>query len=167
MDGGSQMLLAARWSCRYLPSSPGTGILVTVPDDAFLADWCDRYLGARPACVLFRSGHLSKVVAAELADGRQVVIKAHPSDPRIAGCTAVQKHLTSVGFPCPEPLTAPVEARGLTVTAETLIAGGSQQRSVRTVRQRLMSTAVTFAALTESWSAVTATCAVAAPGTAR
>jgi hypothetical protein len=40
-----------------------------VPGDAFLADWCDRYLGARPACVLFRSGHLSEVVAAELADG--------------------------------------------------------------------------------------------------
>jgi len=36
------------------------------------------------------------------------------------------------------------------------------QRSVRTVRQRLMSTAVTFADLTESWSAVTATCTVVA-----
>jgi len=36
-----------------------------------------------------------------------------------------------------------------------------RQRSVSTVRQRLMSTAVTFAPLTESWSAVTATCAVA------
>jgi Phosphotransferase enzyme family len=97
-----------------------------VPDDAFLADWCDRYLGARPACVLFRSGHLSEVVAIELADGRRVVVKARPADPRIAGCTAVQGHLARAGFPCPEPLTAPVEARGLTVTAETLVAGGSQ-----------------------------------------
>jgi hypothetical protein len=32
-----------------------------------------------------------------------------------------------------------------------------RQRSVTTVRQRLMSTAVTFAALTEFWSAITAT----------
>lgn len=76
--------------------------------------------------MLFRSGHLSEVVAAELADGRQVVIKARPSDPRIAGCTAVQKHLFRMGFPCPEPLTAPVEAGGLTVTAEVLVPGGSQ-----------------------------------------
>ena len=97
-----------------------------MPDDAFLADWCARYLGARPARVLFRSGHLSEVVAAELADGRQVVIKARPSDPRIAGCTAVQGHLARAGFPCPAPLTGPVEAGGLTVTAETMVAGGSQ-----------------------------------------
>jgi Phosphotransferase enzyme family len=76
--------------------------------------------------VLFRSGHLSEVVAAELADGRQVVIKARPSDPRIAACTAVQKHLAYAGFPCPEPLTAPVEVGGLTVTAEALVQGGSQ-----------------------------------------
>jgi hypothetical protein len=99
---------------------------VTVPDDAFLAAWCDRYLGARLARVLFRSGHLSEVVGAELADGRRVAIKARPSDTRIAGCTAVQKHLARAGFPCPAPLTAPVEADGVTVTAEVLVPGGSQ-----------------------------------------
>jgi hypothetical protein len=32
-----------------------------------------------------------------------------------------------------------------------------QQRSVSTVRQRFMGTAVTFAAVTESWSAITTT----------
>lgn len=102
------------------------GILVTVLDDALLADWCDRHLGAGPACVLFRSGHLSEVVAAELADGRWVVIKARPADPRIAGCIAVQGHLARAGFPCPVPLTAPTQVGGLTVTAETLVQGGSQ-----------------------------------------
>jgi hypothetical protein len=107
-------------------SAYATAILVSVPDDAFLADWCGRHPGARPAHVLFRSGHLSEVAAVELADGRRVVIKARPSHPRIAGCTAVQEHLARAGFPCPEPLTAPVEADGLTVTAETLVAGGSQ-----------------------------------------
>jgi hypothetical protein len=97
-----------------------------VLDDAFLANWCDRYLGAQPACLLFRSGHLSEVVAAELADGRRVAIKARPSDPRIAGCIAVQEHLARAGFPCPEPLTAPVQYGGLTVTAESLVSGGGQ-----------------------------------------
>jgi hypothetical protein len=100
--------------------------VVTVPDDVFLAEWCDRYLGSRPACVLFRSGHLSEIVAAELTDGRRVVIKARPSGPRIAGCIAVQEHLARAGFPCPVPLTAAVRAGRLTVTAETLVPGGGQ-----------------------------------------
>lgn len=110
------------WCCELA----GDGILVAVPGDGFLADWCDRYLGARPARVLFRSGHLSQVVGAELADGRQVVIKARAAGPRIAGCVAVQGHLARMGFPCPEPLAAPVQAGGLTVTAEVLVPGGGQ-----------------------------------------
>jgi hypothetical protein len=97
-----------------------------VLDEALLADWCDRYLGARPARVLFRSGHLSQVTGAELADGRRVVIKARRSGPRIAGCIAVQAHLAQAGFPCPVPLTAVTQAGGLAVTAETLVPGGSQ-----------------------------------------
>jgi hypothetical protein len=97
-----------------------------VLDEALLADWCDRYLGARPARMLFRSGHLSQVIGTELADGSRVVIKARPADPRIDGCVAVQAHLARGGFPCPLPLTAPTQADGLTVTAETLVLGGSQ-----------------------------------------
>lgn len=108
------------------PLCQGRGYWVIVLDDAFLAKWCGRYLGARPARVLFRSGHLSEVVAAELADGRRVVIKGRPSEPRIAGCVAVQKHLACAGFPCPEPLAAPVQVGWLTVTTETLVPGGSQ-----------------------------------------
>jgi Ser/Thr protein kinase RdoA (MazF antagonist) len=97
-----------------------------VPDGDFLAEWCDRYLGARPARVLFRAGHLSEVTGAELADGRQVVVKTRPADPRIAGCVAVQQHLARAGFPCPAPLTAPVQVGGLTVTAEVLVPGGGE-----------------------------------------
>ena len=95
-------------------------------DQAFLADWCGRYLGARPARVLFRSGHLCEVTGVELADGRRVVIKARPAAPRIAGCVAVQGHLARAGFPCPEPLTVPIEAGGLMLTAEVLVPDGSQ-----------------------------------------
>ena len=97
-----------------------------MPDGDFLAEWCDRYLGARPARVLFRAGHLSEVTGAELADGRQVVVKTRPADPRIPGCAAVQQHLARAGFPCPAPLTAPVQVGGLTVTAEVLVPGGGQ-----------------------------------------
>jgi Ser/Thr protein kinase RdoA (MazF antagonist) len=97
-----------------------------VPDGEFLAEWCDRYFGARPVRVLFRAGHLSEVTGAELADGRQVVVKTRPADPRIAGCVAVQQYLARAGFPCPAPLTAPVQVGGLTVTAEVLVPGGSQ-----------------------------------------
>jgi Ser/Thr protein kinase RdoA (MazF antagonist) len=94
--------------------------------DAVLTDWCDRHLGARPACVLFRSGNLSEVIAAELADGRRVVIKARPFDQRIAGCIAVQAHLARAGFPCPVPLTAHTRVGALTVSAETLVPAGTQ-----------------------------------------
>jgi hypothetical protein len=74
--------------------------------------------------VLFRLQHLSEVVAVELADGRQVVVKARPFDQRIAGCVAVQEALAGAAFPCPVPLTEPIRVGGLAVTAETLIPGG-------------------------------------------
>ena len=59
------------------------------------------------ARVLFRSGHLAQVIGAELADGRSVVIKVRPFEPRVAGCAAVQAYLAAAGFPCPLPLAGP------------------------------------------------------------
>lgn len=97
-----------------------------MPDDAYLAEWCVRHLGSPPVAGLFRSGHLSQVVAVELEDGRQVVIKIRPADPRIAGCFAVQKHLARAGFPCPVPLGVPVLDGELVITAETHMPGGEQ-----------------------------------------
>ena len=91
-----------------------------------LAAWCRSYLGACPDRVLFRRQHLSEVVAVELTDGRQVVVKVRPFDQRIAGCVAVQAALAAAGFPCPVPLTGPVRAGRLTVTAEVMIPDGHQ-----------------------------------------
>jgi hypothetical protein len=97
-----------------------------MPDEAFLAQWCARYLGSQPVGHLFASGHLSQVAGVELADGRQVVIKIRPADPRIAGCFAVQEHLAQAGYPCPAPLAGPVQDGGSVITAETYVPGGTQ-----------------------------------------
>lgn len=97
-----------------------------MPNDAFIARWCGCYLGSRPVTGLFRSGHLSEVVAVELEDGRQVVIKVRPGYPRIAGCFAVQEHLARAGFPCPAPLGEPTLNGGSIITAETYMPGGEQ-----------------------------------------
>ncbi len=78
-----------------------------VLDDTVVSDWCGRSLGTCVARVLFRSGHLAQVIGAELADGRSVVIKVRPFEPRVAGCAAVQAYLAAAGFPCPLPLAGP------------------------------------------------------------
>lgn len=95
-------------------------------DDAGLAGLCVRLLGERPDAVLFRAGYLSEVTGVQLADGTAAVIKIRPAASRIAGCTAVQAHLAQSGFPCPAPLAGLMASDDLMVTAETLIAGGSQ-----------------------------------------
>jgi aminoglycoside phosphotransferase (APT) family kinase protein len=91
-----------------------------------ISDWCARSLGAPVARVLFRSGHLSQVIGAELTDGRLVVVKIRPFEQRIAGCTAVQASLAAGGFPCPAPLAGPETVDGFAVTAETYVPGGEQ-----------------------------------------
>ena len=106
---------------------PLPGQTSAVLDDATISGWCERSLGASVGRVLFRSGHLAQVIGAELADGRPVVIKVRPFEPRIAGCTAVQARLAEAGFPCPLPLAGPSLVDGLAVTAETSIPGGEQR----------------------------------------
>jgi phosphotransferase family enzyme len=96
-----------------------------VLDDALLADWCRRHLGAPVDRVLFRSGFLSQVIGVELSGGLRAVVKARSFQPRIAGCVQVQTALARAGFPCPEPLTEPTMVRGMTVTAEAEVSGGS------------------------------------------
>jgi hypothetical protein len=103
-----------------LPTGQTTGVL----DETVVSDWCERSLGAGVAYVLFRSGYLSQVIGAALADGRPVVVKVRPFEPRIAGCVAVQARLAATGFPCPLPLAGPVTVGGFAITAETYMPGG-------------------------------------------
>jgi hypothetical protein len=97
-----------------------------------LAVWCMRWLGAPPAAELFGSGYLSTVKGLRLADGREVVVKARPRSPRLAGCAVVHRALWTAGFPCPEPLVDLQPLDGYAATAEALVpdAGQPPPRSV-------------------------------------
>ena len=92
--------------------------------DERISAWCQGALGSGFDRVLFRRQHLSQVVAVELADGRQVVVKARPFEERYAGCVAVQSALAEAGFPCPAPVGHLGRIGRCAVTAETLIPDG-------------------------------------------
>lgn len=83
-------------------------------------------MGSTPAAVLFEKRHLSTVTGLRLADGRQVVVKERPSEPRLLGCAAVQRLMHERGFPCPRLLAGPERVGDVAVTAEELVGGGSQ-----------------------------------------
>ncbi|QFZ24447.1 hypothetical protein EKG83_23420 [Saccharothrix syringae] len=67
---------------------------------------------------------MSAVVGLRLADGREVVVKARPDSPRLAGCVEVQRRLFRAGYPCPRPLTGVTPFDGDVATAETFVPGG-------------------------------------------
>jgi len=94
-------------------------------DPARLAQWCVEHLGSAPAEELFRSGHLSTVVALRLTGGREVVVKVRRDSPRIAACVDVQRRLFEAGYPCPEPLTDALAFGCDVATAEAHVAGGT------------------------------------------
>jgi Ser/Thr protein kinase RdoA (MazF antagonist) len=94
-----------------------------VTDESIHA-WCEQWLGAGVEAILFTSGHLSHVVGARLVDGREVVVKVREAQPRLVGCTDVQRSLWLAGFPCPEPLVGPTPFLGYAANAEALVPGG-------------------------------------------
>jgi Phosphotransferase enzyme family len=91
-----------------------------VRTDALTA-WCTRFLGAEPAAELFEAGYLSTVKGLRLRDGREVVVKARPSLPRLAGCAIVHRALWMAGFECPEPLVDLRSLDGYAGSAEALM----------------------------------------------
>jgi hypothetical protein len=87
--------------------------------------WCARYLDARPLDEpLFETQHRSHVLGLALDNGRNVVIKARPDEPRITGCTQVQQHLFGAGYPVPQILAGPAPLGDWTATAELYVPGG-------------------------------------------
>jgi hypothetical protein len=100
----------------------GGGWILTVDVDL----WCVRRLGSSPRRTLFASGNLSTVSGVELDDGQQVVIKVRPWSARLRSCSHAQLLAYQRGFPCPRPLVAAEQVDGLAISAEELLAGGSQ-----------------------------------------
>lgn len=91
---------------------------------ASLAAWCEMNLGSPAETELFRTGHLTRVIGARLADGRDVVVRIRPPAPRVAACTEVQRRLFDAGYPCPQPLAGPTLLDGYEATAETCLTDG-------------------------------------------
>jgi hypothetical protein len=55
-------------------------------------------------------------------------VKIRPAAERIAGCSAVHRHLFAKGFPCPEPLAGPAPFGSRIATAEAYLPGGEPLR---------------------------------------
>src|SRR4051794_17622787 len=72
-----------------------------------VAGWCQEHLGAPAVTQLWETGHLSRVLALDIQDGRTVVLKARPWDDALLGCHAVHYHMWLSEFPCAQPLTGP------------------------------------------------------------
>lgn len=94
----------------------------------WLVDWCVDQLGNEPVSVLFERRSLSAVFGLQLADGRDVVVKAREDDRRAASCVAAQAQLAERGFPCARPLTPVVGVGALAVHAEESRPGGELLR---------------------------------------
>ena len=95
-----------------------------VVDPAALTAWCELHLGSPAAGELFRTGHLARVIATRLADGREVVVRVRPFASRAVACTEVQRRLGESGFPCPRPLAGPAPFGDYQASAESYVPGG-------------------------------------------
>jgi hypothetical protein len=89
-----------------------------------IARWCQQQLGTPIEELFPPRNHLSQVIGVRLDDGREIVIKSRPDQPRIAACTDVQRHLAALGYPCPHVLAGPAAIGPLVATAETHVPGG-------------------------------------------
>lgn len=90
--------------------------------------WCRTTLGSEVVAMPWAAAGSGLVVAADLADGREVVIKCRPAAQRrrIAESRAVQEALADAGLPVSRPIgpLAPIGATGV-AGAEVRIDGGT------------------------------------------
>ncbi|HWC08915.1 MAG TPA: phosphotransferase [Solirubrobacterales bacterium] len=100
------------------------------PMRSAVAELVGAELGTSVAGWLFTIERRSVTFALALADGRGVVVKAHPPGSvdaaRLAAVQTVQRHLADSGFACPRPLVEPVRlGRGIAVVESLLDDGRS------------------------------------------
>lgn len=113
--------------------------------DKQFARFCVTELGSEALVTLFRETSVGVVAGLGLADGRQVVVKAH--QPRedeaiLEAVQRVQRRLYNEGFPAPEPLAGPVPlGHGLAV-AETMVRRGEVMDTHAPHLRRLMAEAL-------------------------
>jgi len=87
--------------------------------------WCEPHLGSPAESELFRTGHLTRVIGALLADGRAIVVRIRPAVPRLTACTQVQRRPFDSGYPCPRPLAGLAPLDEYEATAESHLPAGA------------------------------------------
>jgi hypothetical protein len=113
--------------------------------DAIMGRFCVAEFGVGISEVLFRAASVGVVIGALLEDGRRVVVKAHqPRETRrrLQAVHDIQAELFRSGFPCPEPLVAPVAVGRGHATAETLLDRGEFRDTHEPACRRLIAEAL-------------------------
>jgi Phosphotransferase enzyme family len=108
---------------------------------------CVAQLGSPVADVRFRTASVGVVFGLRLADGRQVVLKAHQpreSREKLEAVHAVQGALFRAGFPCPEPLAGPAVLADGFATVESLVDVGEFRDTHDPTYSRLMAEALAW-----------------------
>jgi len=103
---------------------------------------CRDLLGSAAQQEIFISIRVSSVYGVRLADGRDVVIKVHPTSGSLTRLRAVhrlQLKLADTGFPCPRPVIAPVSLPGHgPIAVEYMVTGGEPGRPRDPAHRRAM-----------------------------
>jgi len=131
----------------------GTGAALSDTERAVLGDvpvaqvlslfssYTRERLGQPIRLVRFRAGRIDAVWGVELADGREVVIKAHrqPVDVQaVAAATDAKSLLVAADYPCPQPYAGPDEVEGHILIAEALLSRGAAPDGRDPVIRRLL-----------------------------
>jgi hypothetical protein len=100
--------------------------------------FCAHVLGSPVVDCLFWRSHMGSVSGVQLADGRQVVIKAYPASANqrsayffadhahLSAAHRVQRFLVERGFPCPPPVLGPTPIEHGYAMVEEMVTRGDQ-----------------------------------------
>lgn len=107
--------------------------------------FCSSELGSALEEEEFVANGVGTVFGLRLRDGRRVVVKLYRAGTdraRVGAALAVQRHLAEHEFPCPSPLSGPVETPAGLAVAETLLDRGAPGDPHDPVLRRAMAAAL-------------------------